>query len=193
MAKSGSIPRLTFPVATACYRPRGNRSNTSENRSHRATQAPGTNGLCLSSTLRPFAADQGTDEARYPETERTSCLPVIGRPPAARHSKPKTRGRRVSGISPAREAFRKGSRQTVAHLLLYSVKQSHSRSARRKVSLDLFIPAGAIQIDDPGSQRDLLFGRQFYDGVLNFGEVHRTILPQSPATRTLLWIGLTGE
>jgi hypothetical protein len=85
----------------------------------------------------------------------------------------------VSGTSPAREAFRKGARQTVAHLLLYSVKQFHSRSARRKVSLDLFIPTDAIPIDNPGSQRGLLFRRQFHNCVLNLGEVHPTILPQS--------------
>lgn len=78
-----------------------------------------------------------------------------------------------------RAAFGKGPRQAVAHVLFHSVKQLHSRTAGRKIALDLFIPASAIPIDDPGGQRSLLFRRQFHNGVLNLGEVHETILPQS--------------
>jgi hypothetical protein len=93
--------------------------------------------------LALFAEDPKTDETDSPETEHTSCLPAIGRSPAAGHSSPKTRGRRASGNSPAGAAFGKGPRQALAHLPSHSVKQLHSRSARRKVALDLFIPAGA--------------------------------------------------
>ena len=79
----------------------------------------------------------------------------------------------MSGNSLARSAFGKGLRQAVPHLLFHSLKQLHSRSARRKVALDLFIPAGTIPLGDPGGQGGLLFGRQFHNGVLNLGELAR--------------------
>jgi hypothetical protein len=57
-------------------------------------------------------------------------------------------------------------------LLSHFAKQFHARSASREVALNLFIPAGAIPLGDPGGQRSLLFGRQFDNGALNLGEIH---------------------
>ena len=129
----------------------------------------------------PSASAPRKDERDPHRTTGTWRPPAPGPLPEATGSISRTRAWRKTGSSRALRALTYRRRFSAAHLILNSVEEFHTCTARREIALDLSIPLAAIPLGKPVQECRLLLRGQTFNSTLNRRYVHVRIVARLDA------------